>query len=251
MNILQWNVRGFLSHCGEFKQIMLKEAPLIAAVQETHLRDQDPYNFNVHGYSFYTDNINSEHRQGGVGLYVSNGLLQTPLKLHTPLNAVGVKVRLCAREITVISIYYPPNSPLVFLSNLDNLIHQVPKPCLLLGDLNAHHPIWGSRRASARGRSIEELLEKYDLTFLNDGSPTFFSSSHLSYSAIDLSLASASIAPLFEWRVQSDPYFSDHFPIQLFLPETPSLISGNSTKKWNLSLADWSLYNHSITRGRG
>ena len=105
MNILQWNVRGFLSHCGEFKQFMLKEAPLIAAVQETHLRDQDPYNFNVHGYSFYTDNINSEHRQGGVGLYVSNGLLQTPLKLHTPLNAVGVKVRLCAREITVMSIY--------------------------------------------------------------------------------------------------------------------------------------------------
>ena len=57
---LQWNTNSLVSHWGQFKNYMLHNKPLIAAIQETHFLDSDTinYNFNIRDYSLYTNNIN-------------------------------------------------------------------------------------------------------------------------------------------------------------------------------------------------
>ena len=63
VHILQWNVRGVISHYHEFKNEILQRNPILAAIQETHFRDRD-LGFPINGYSWYCNNVNSEHRSG-------------------------------------------------------------------------------------------------------------------------------------------------------------------------------------------
>ncbi|KAL9692065.1 hypothetical protein quinque_016490 [Culex quinquefasciatus] len=55
---------------------------------------------------------------------------------------------------------------------LDQLIPQLPAPIVLLGDFNAHSPLWGGKHRDQRGRAIEQILGKYNLIILNDGRHT-------------------------------------------------------------------------------
>jgi len=70
------------------------------------------------------------------------------------------------------SIYLSPSSK--FNSNdFDNLITQLPPPILLLGDFNAHSSLRGCSRTDIRGKLVEDLLLKHNLSLLNDGSYTY------------------------------------------------------------------------------
>ena len=180
----------------EFKQYIRKSSPLIAAIQETHFRDTDVYNYDVQGYTLYQQNVNSiPNRQGEVALYVSNSLPQRQTTLRSPLNCIAVTVKLFNREILITSLYLPPNSPLVTQSSLSNFFSQMPENCLVLGDFNAHNPLWGSRRLTPRGSHIETEVNRNSLIYMNDGTQTYFSFSHRTTSAIDLSLTSPRLAP--------------------------------------------------------
>lgn len=245
--ILQWNVGGLISHLSEFKQQMLTSSPIAAALQETHFRDSDNYNFNVPGYTMYQHNVNSENRQGGVALYVCNSIPQRHIPLNSTINAVATNVKLCHCDIAIVSMYLPPNLAAPSLNTLDNLFSQLPEKCLILGDMNAHNPIWGSRRLSPRGSVIETWVHKNSLIYMNDGAPTFMSRSYHTTSSIDLSLASPRIAPLFQWTVTNDLLFSDHFPIHLILTRTTPVLPSLTSKKWITSEADWTAYNNLLS----
>ncbi|MEM7299022.1 MAG: endonuclease/exonuclease/phosphatase family protein, partial [Bacteroidota bacterium] len=247
MEILQWNVGGLISHCAEFKNVMLHESPLVAAIQETHLRDADVYNFSIKGYTMYQNNIHSDSRKGGAALYVSNLLPQRRINLQTPLNAVAAHLKIGRLNFIAVSIYLPPHDSQVTLTNLNNLVTQLsPSPGMLLGDFNAHHTMWGSQSVSTRGHIIENFLESNSLCFLNDCSPTFQSRSHRSLSAIDLTLVSAHLAQHFQWSVSSDPLFSDHFPISICIPSLTCLPSVPTIQKWKTELADWTKFNDNL-----
>ncbi|GFN87765.1 retrovirus-related pol polyprotein [Plakobranchus ocellatus] len=77
--------------------------------------------------------------------------------------------------------------------SLAGLFEQLPKPFLVLGDFNAHSPAWGDSRRDGRGRMLEFTAEN-DLIILNSGEQTFIHSAYHSTSAIDLAVASPSIA---------------------------------------------------------
>lgn len=248
MEILQWNVSGLLSHCAEFKNFMLLESPLIAAIQETHLRDTDDYNFSIKGYTMYQNNINSEYRKGGVALYVSNFLPQRRINLQTSLNAVAAHIKLGHLSFIAVSLYLPPNDPQITLNKLDQLFTQLsPSSVVLLGDFNAHHTMWGSLSVSPRGQIIEKFLDTHPLCFLNDCSPTFQSRSYRSLSAIDLSIASLHLTHHLQWSVSSDPLFSDHFPISISIPSLTYLPPVPTIQKWKTELADWTKFNDTLT----
>jgi len=61
-----------------------------------------------------------------------------------------------------------------------------PSPILLLGDFNAHSTLWGCCKTDLRGKMIEDLLLKHNLSILNDGSNTYLHPATGSSSAIDL-----------------------------------------------------------------
>ncbi|GFN84502.1 RNA-directed DNA polymerase from mobile element jockey [Plakobranchus ocellatus] len=97
------------------------------------------------------------------------------------------------KRLTVCSLYLPPNSPVSKLS-LVELFEQLPKPFLVLGDFNAHSPAWGDFRRDGRRRMLEEFMAENDLIILNSGEQTFVHSAYHLTSAIDLAVASPSIA---------------------------------------------------------
>ena len=100
-------------------------------------------------------------------------------------------------------------------NDIQNLINQLPTPFLLLGDLNAHNPLWGGRILDAKGRILEEILDKNDITILNNGAMTFHNVHTNSHTAIDLSICSSNIFINFDRSVNEYLNGSDHFPIHI------------------------------------
>ncbi|GFO14933.1 RNA-directed DNA polymerase from mobile element jockey [Plakobranchus ocellatus] len=64
----------------------------------------------------------------------------------------------------------------------------------MLGDFNAHSPAWGDSRRDGQWRMLEEFTAENDFIILNSGEQTFVHSAYHPTSAIDLAVASPSIA---------------------------------------------------------
>jgi hypothetical protein len=87
---------------------------------------------------------------------------------------------------------------------------------------------------------MECLLEMSDLILLNNGKPTRHNPVNGIFSAIDLSIASPSIAPDLEWDTLTSYNGSDHWPILLKLFNlTPKSVPIN---KWRLKNPNWNLF---------
>ncbi|GFO02030.1 hypothetical protein PoB_002853500 [Plakobranchus ocellatus] len=87
------------------------------------------------------------------------------------------------------------------------------------------HP-WDYRR-DGRGRLLLEFMAENDLINLNSGEKIFLYSVYHSTSAIDLAVASPSIASECSWAAHSDLCGSDHFPIFLIFCSNFNGIRGN------------------------
>ena len=249
-HLLQWNCRGLVSHWAESKTFFLLLAPIIIALQETWLLPTDPYNLSLFNYSLYRyDETDGERRHGGAALYINNNFVHDQITLNTPLQAVACTVRLNGRQIDICSLYIPPNTDNNTIErHLTHLISQFAHPFLLLGDFNAHNPMWGRNiiTSDERGDIIEHFLDIHQLVLLNKGDNTHFSLAHNTESAIDLSICSPQICNLFEWSVDCDIRHSDHYPIHIkttFNSDNDSVSS--FIPRWNLKRADWNKFHDS------
>ena len=216
-------------------------APVILALQETWFLPTDPYNFNLFNYSLFRhDEIFGQRRHGGVALYINNNYTHSQIQVQTDLQAVACTVFINGRNIDICSVYIPPdNDTTDLLNELNALILQFNHPFLILGDFNAHSPNWWQeQRLDVRGQKIEDFIATNNLVTLNQDQPTYFSMTHNTESAIDLSLCSPLLGTWFDWSVDGDIHNSDHYPIFLkttFEPdEVPSFIP-----RWKLDKADW------------
>jgi len=86
----------------------------------------------------------------------------------TSLQAVAVRVT-CRKALTICSLYLPPSAEWS-INDIADLLQQIPSPVLLLGDFNAHNPLWGSNKLDSKGKIIEDILLKFNLSVLNSGS---------------------------------------------------------------------------------
>ena len=246
--LLQWNTCSLIAHWGEFREYLANKKPIIAAIQETRFLDSDldRYSLAPFGYSLYCQNLDKP-RRGGAALYISNNLLHHQITISTELNYVAVNVKLCQREITVVSIYLPPLAEIT-KQQLENFFDQLPNSYIVMGDFNAHHQAWGCSQNRARGNILHDIIESKDIIYLNDTTPTHHCvrNGEVSFSVIDLTLASPNLADLLTSDVQSDRYFSDHYPIHIKL-ETPSgQTNFHNLPKWNFKKADWLAFQEHI-----
>ncbi|GFO05411.1 RNA-directed DNA polymerase from mobile element jockey [Plakobranchus ocellatus] len=131
----------------------------------------------------------------------------------------------------------PPPPLWISKLTLAELFEQHPKPFLVLGDFNAHSLAWGDSRRDGRRRMLEEFTAENDFIILNSGEHTFVNSAYHSTSAIDLAVASHSIAAECSLAAHSDLCGSDHFPIFVNLTSNFSL-NVNATS-FNFQKADW------------
>lgn len=236
VSLLQWNCRGVRCNYDDICTLLEEHQPHLFCLQETLLN-------NTHKNLFKHYNVFRKDRVGGTGggvaIIANSGVIVKELILNTPLEAVAVRAQLQCLT-TVVSVYLPPNScPSV--NDLVDLVNQLPKPFLILGDMNAHHALWGSDKTNSHGKRIEQLMNTTNITILNTGDPTHFNTANRSYSSIDLSIASPGLSLKYSWDVIQNLFGSDHFPIQLRTGTSNPTLSVRHPR-WNLEAADWNLF---------
>ena len=75
----------------------------------------------------------------GVLIQVRNDMPQHQIHIDIELQAIAVKATL-QKPINIYNIYIPPHNP-ISDAKINKLIEQIPKPYLLLGDLNNHSTV--------------------------------------------------------------------------------------------------------------
>ena len=104
-------------------------------------------------------------------MLVDDNICSKEVSVRSSLQVVCVRVHLGNTELAVCNMYIPPGQDIT-LADLTNLFMQLPSPLLVVGDLNAHNPMWGSSHTCATGRLMEPAMDNANLSVLNTGFPT-------------------------------------------------------------------------------
>lgn len=144
-NILQWNSNGLIHKAPEIILLIHKLSPSVICLQETRLsplikipiRNYQKFRLDV------TTNDNT-HPQG-ICILTHHSLSASFCNINTTLQSIAVTIKshFLPFPLTICNIYAPPSSSLLE-SDLVDLTNQLPKPYILVGDFNSHHPMWGS-----------------------------------------------------------------------------------------------------------
>ena len=140
-----------------------------------------------------------------------------------------------SKSIRICSVYLP-HTVIFSKQDLENLINQLPRPYILIGDFNSHSKPWGCLDTNDKGEIIEKFIAKNDLCLFNDKQPTYLHSPTRNNFALDLSIRSPDIYLNFDWSVVDDLHGSDHFPVKI---EQIESTNKDHHSRWNLSKANW------------
>ena len=231
-SIIQWNCRGLKANYNEILILTTLLSPTVFCLQETFLKNTD---INFKNYSLY-NHIATENQKasGGSSILVKSNVPHRQIDINSNLQAVAVNVTL-SKSITICSLYLPPHCKFS-KHDLENLINQLPRPYLLLGDFNSHSKLWGCLDTNDKGEIIENFIAENDLCLFNDKQPTYLHSPTRNYFALDLSICSPNIYLDFDWSVLDDLHGSDHFPIKI---EEIESTNEDHHSRWNFNKANW------------
>ena len=237
-NIICWNVKGLQTRKEELQLLCHSLKPRVLALQETLIKADQNFTINSFCKPVFLPAQSTERGfTGGVSLYIHQSVLHSPVALVTPLQAVAARVTL-HKTVTICNVYLPPSVD-VRASDIHNLLSQLPRPFILLGDFNAHNTSWGSDQSSSRGLLLQDVFSDWDLSVFNDGSPTFVHAALGTHSCLDLAVGDPSLFLDFNWRVHDDLCGSDHFPVML----SSSVREKESPpQRFDCKRADWSVF---------
>lgn len=207
----------------------LSEVYDVMFLAETCLGSQQ--DFRIRGFDCLRVNSNLTNVRGMLVL-IRNPIAYSSLDLSyimdNSLEVLGVKLFFNNTQLCLLAAYRHPNVPTVAntFSSLTAFVKDH-NPSILLGDFNAHHPMWGGKRINSAGRILSKFIDERPLIILNlSTSLTYISFSSFSSSTIDLALASPHVSSICEARVLTDLHGSDHFPIEVSINckvRTPSI----------------------------
>ena len=156
---MQWNCCGIKPNFNELLILISLFNPATICLQETSLKEN--HNLKTLNYEQYHYIHNTGHRaNGGTSILVRNDIPQSQFPIKSKLRAVATQVTL-HKTITILSIYIPPHEQ-INETELKNLIKQLTKPFILLGDFNSHNTL-----SDTKGSKIEQLINDQNLCLLN------------------------------------------------------------------------------------
>lgn len=238
-SIIQWNINSFYKKLHDIQYTITKSNPTILCLQETNLKKNQPA--NLKSYTSYHRTRNDAGRaSGGVSIFVKNSIQSKQINISSKYEAIAISIETNI-NLNVCNIYIPDSVELNEF-DLTNLIKQLPKPFILLGDFNSRNHIWGSHTTDTRGKILEKIVDKENLIVINNGDPTRININTGSFTAIDLTLACPSLAPLLEWKVDTNVCSSDHWPILIKMRNRNDNQNTTVSTKWNLRNPDWKFF---------
>lgn len=261
-NIISFNIQGFSSHKHvEIKHLLDNNPQIdILCLQETKFIEN--YVRTIPGFRsefkfFSGPNTPKNNIAGGLAIYIKNSINYEVITVDNPTNDQGevifevqaIKIHTNGPPFTLVNLY-SRGADQLSLSKIiapltqDNNLQE----CVITGDFNAHHQLWGSSYTNKRGRDIWKWLENNGLVLMNDGTPTRLDKWRGIYSCIDLTLATPKLSASLAWGILDDNMGSDHFPQFITInSKIPEKESSNEQIKFNYEKADWSTF-HNLTK---
>ena len=231
-SIIQWNTQGISTSKQDILKLIEQHKPAVLAIQETQLGND--FMIRLPAYNGLCKQGNYNRRfHGGVAMYIHSNIPFMEVKIDTNYQILAVTLSLGPlRNLTVLNAYVPGSVELD-KNEFNRILRALPKPYLLMGDLNGHNPLWGPDERDARGRIIEEIIQEESLTVMNTGVAT-----HISGTAVDVTLATADVTAEVTWNAQESVYSSDHYPIvvEVLGNARPTMDAASS---YNYDKADW------------
>ena len=237
LKILQWNCRSIFSKLSEFKHYLttLSNLPHIICLQETFLSLK--YNPCIPGYHLVRkDRPLSQGKGGGVCMFIKSDIIFSEI---TGYENNGNSEELMAIKINgmvIVNMYNKPNNTLPITTL--NYFTKYSK-LLILGDLNAHHRIWGSNNCNSCGTVLADWIINNDYVLLNTTQPTYCSDVNPNrWSLLDLSIASHGLAHKCTTEITSDFLGSDHCILFVNINESVCFTNMH-IPRWSFSKANW------------
>ncbi|GFT09085.1 reverse transcriptase domain-containing protein [Trichonephila clavipes] len=234
LNILQLNINGTQRKIEELTEILNVNKVHIACVQETKLNPN--LKLKIKGFTTLRKD-RKDRAGGGLAFLVKSADIKFIEIIMPPTTDYDeITVLLPQQEVTIINTYHPDNSD-INLDLLNTLLDIKSDTKILLGDLNAKSPSWGSRTLDLKGSQIEDLLCDDDLSILNDKRSTYLSKTNGTTSALDITAINHQTASQVTWKILKSA-ISDHFPI---ITSINQRVDGTiqSKRSWNFRKANW------------
>ena len=215
LNTLQLNCNGIGGKTPEIAAYLNAHDIKLAAIQETKLtaKSRDP---NFGSYTVLRQDRPANREGGGLAFLIHEDIVYTPMQLPQDgtMECMGIKVDHNNTSFRVINYYIPPTSscPEGYSASIEPLLKT--DNTLVLGDANAHDPLWHSPLIDTRGNKLAGEIEFSDYGVLNENTPTRLPSNQPT--SPDVSLASMSLLTSAEWSTETS-LSSDHLPITIKL----------------------------------
>lgn len=167
---MQWNADGLRHKLSELHYLALKKSCNIITVCETLL--EESITIAIPGFSCYRQDRHPARRGRGVAIFIKSDIAHTQVSMPrtSNLEAVGVKLCISGSEHVIVSSYQSPNLDIIG-SDLDT-VFALGNRVLILGDLNARHPLWCPSGANKRGRNLFDHILQNDYAIHAPKTPT-------------------------------------------------------------------------------
>lgn len=232
---VQWNIAGYYNNLPNLELLIANNPPIFLAIQEIHRAKAADMEKTLGGrYSWFTKSKTNTYQSVALGILRPFTCTRIPLETDLPIIAVRTNF---PTPMSVVNIYLPSNTPNI-RQKLRQVLDKIPEPRLVMSDINGWHHSWGSTTNNSQGIAVAEVVEEFNLTTLNNGSPTFHCSR--TDTAIDVTWVSIELTNRLRWSVDDDLHGSDHHPIEISSLDTPPDVTRRP--RWKYNEANWEGY---------
>jgi len=238
--IIQLNCNGLSNKLAEIKMYIYRKKPEIFCLCETFIKKNEPKFIGYQSFWQHRDG----HR-GGIGTFVRRDVTAKSKTLKPykdpQLELQCTEIFSKPHWIDILNIYNPNNR--VTSSELKHYSQQLSGHSIIIGDFNAHSPVWDRRgRSNFTGVSIEQFLTNSTFGLLNDPDiPTYIDHKNQSTSCLDLCMVSRSLLSIASMS-RGEDLGSDHFPIECKFCSTIQKDEEYTTKRWKYKTANWKAF---------
>ena len=244
--IFQLNCNSVYPRLSELRLYLYTKKPDIFCLCETRVTKSEP---RFLGYQAVW-----RHRANGAGgglcILVRNDINFTVNSLVPYVNAklefISVKFFTSLGCIDLLNVYNPCAD--ISFAEFDHVFSQLCPLSIIIGDFNAHSPLWDLRsRSNLTGRSLEQFLDQNDHGILNDYyTPTYICARTGTTSCLDLCFASLMLLGRGSLSVGPD-IGSDHLPLECRFSISIPRVTVSGPPRWRLKRGCWSQWYSSLS----
>ena len=158
IKILHLNINGLRRKVNDLKAFIVEEKPDMITLNETKLTGN--MTFIIDGYTSIVMNRPGRTIGGGIATLIKNNLKYSNVQKYwiDKHEIIKVSIHSKNKKSNIVNCYIPPSAKI----NKEVIELLSDKNTLIVGDLNAKHTLWGSKKVN-KGKILEQNLENWSL----------------------------------------------------------------------------------------